>query len=142
MRVILLKDIRDLGKKFDIKDVAEGYARNFLLPNHLVMAATTENIAKHREQAASRHEALERLKQSTAKLEKEILVFKLKTGERGEVFGSVNADDIKKSLIENGYSAKEIILERPIKMLGDHSIKVKFDGGVEGTVTINVIARR
>lgn len=138
MKIILLTNVRGAGKKLEVKDVAEGYARNFLLPQNLAIAATPENLAQREKQITDEQYKLAELKKSTKKLQQEIFEFKVKTGERGEVFGSINANDIKKALAKRGYTTKEIMLPRPIKSFGDYSVKVKFAGGMQGAVTVRV----
>ena len=144
MKVILLQDLRGLGKKNDIKDVSEGYARNFLMPRGMVKIADQAALA---ELKARTEEEKKHVEANQAKLrdliqftEKTPLIFKLRVGERNEVFGSVTAKDIKEE-IKSVYpkldqSEFDIKNERPIKALGYHDVVITLSGGVEGKVKV------
>ncbi len=136
MKIILLKDTQGLGKKYDLKEVSEGYARNFLLPKNLAVAATTENLTKREIFLQQDKKTIERLRDLAIKLEKEVMLFKVKTGAKGEFFGSVTKNDIVKELNKNGYKKVDIILEKPIKKIGEAEIGFDLGSGVKGKLKI------
>jgi len=136
MRVALLKDVPDLGKKGDIKDVSDGYGRNFLIRNRLVEILTPQ-VAKRLEQEREKEEktaaALKNqtlvLKEKTEKLK---LVLKTKIGESGQVFGSITPTKILAELEKNGIKLeKDQLLSKPIKTLGESKIKIKLPQEIE-----------
>ncbi len=144
MKVILLQDLRGLGKKNDIREVSEGYARNFLMPRGLVKIADAAAMAELKTRAEDDRKHLEATK---AKLNLLIeatkqtpLIFKLRVGERNEVFGSVTAKDIREEIqsIYPSLDPKEFEIknERPIKALGSHDVVIDLGGGVEGKVKV------
>src|SRR3989344_1770773 len=104
MRVILLQDIKSLGQRGDIKNVADGYARNFLLPRNLVKPATPSAMKESEFQEARVKEIVGRLQLEVGKIEKETagepLVFEVRVGKRGEIFGAIGASEIKAKLIK------------------------------------------
>lgn len=145
MRVILLQDIKALGKRGDVKNVADGYARNFLLPRNLVKPATSAAIQIVETQKAKVDEQLRELKAELESIRQvttvEPLIFQVKTGEQGEVFSSVGAEEIKKKLVEKFPKIQSADLEVQadhIKELGKSEIGIKLDRGLEGRVTIEV----
>ena len=146
MKVILLEDTKGLGKKFDIKEVKDGYVRNFLLPKKLVQIATKTTLAQLKIQKESEEKAIAKLLGELEKivdaLKKEVLIFQLKVGDKGEVFGSVSVDKIIESLKAKGFEIKkeQIDLETPIKSLGEHVINIRLDREVKGTIKVKIEA--
>ena len=146
MKVILLEDTKGLGKKFDIKEVKDGYVRNFLLPKKLVQIATKTTLAQLKIQKESEQKAIAKLLEELEKivdaLKKEVLIFQLKVGDKGEVFGSVSVDKIIESLKAKGFEIKkeQIDLETPIKSLGEHVINIRLDREVKGTIKVKIEA--
>src|SRR5437660_172621 len=129
MKVLLLQDIRGVGRKFEIKEVSDGYARNFLIPKKMAAVADEKSQAvksQHDEQQAA---ALAELKAAVATLAKEPFVFNVKAGKHGEVFGSVSKNDIEKRLHATGYTNCEVILPHPIKATGEHEVEINFGQG-------------
>src|SRR3989344_3457757 len=101
MKVILLQDIKNLGRRYEIKNVSDGYARNFLIPQKLVEPATPENLKRTETKQATLKKELEELRTKLEEIKQAgAIVFKVKTGERGEVFSSVTDLEIKEKLIE------------------------------------------
>jgi len=136
MKIILLKDVPDLGKKGDIKDVSDGYGRNFLIRNRLVEILTPQ-VAKRLEQEREKEEkTAAALKNQTLvlkeKIEKLKLVLKTKIGESGQVFGSITPTKILAELEKNGIKLeKDQLLSKPIKTLGESKIKIKLPQEIE-----------
>ncbi len=142
VKVILLKDIENLGKKYEIKEVKAGYAKNFLIPRNLVKLATKENIKwleKQLEKEAKRaEEELKKVQEIASKIDGLELVFPVKVGEKGELFESIGVSKILEKLKENGFSLKknQILLESPLKELGEFPVKIKFDHNLEAEIKI------
>lgn len=141
MRVALLKDVPDLGKKGDIKDVSDGYGRNFLIRNRLV-EILTPRVARRLEQEREKEEKIAvALKNQTLalkeKIEKLKLVLKTKIGESGQVFGSITPTKILAELKKNGIKLeKDQVLSKPIKTLGESKIKIKLPQGIDAELQI------
>lgn len=144
MKVILLDDIKKIGKKYDVKELKEGYARNFLLPKGLVKIATgpaLNELAKQKADWAEKEKALiKKLQNDAEEIKKIKLGFSAKAGEKKELFGSISEKEIKKALHEKGFSDIEIEIEKPIKTIGEHHVKIKFGKGIEAEIKITVSA--
>lgn len=127
MRIIFLQDVQGVGRKFEIKEIKDGYARNFLLPRQLAAVATAEALKKleRQKEVWEKEKTLQliRLKELAEGLKGKILEFELKTGTKGEVFGSVTASDIKKTL-GNDFAGAKINLTKPLKELGEHAVSI------------------
>jgi large subunit ribosomal protein L9 len=147
MKVILKQDIRTLGKRGDIKEVSDGYARNFLLPKGLAMEATQSNlkILADQKESAARKEEMERTEaQELAKiLAGRLVTFKVKTGEGGRLFGSITAKDIA-DRIEKEHrlelDKRKIAVDDSIKNIGDYQVKIHLYKGITAEITVKVIA--
>ncbi|MFW6022854.1 MAG: 50S ribosomal protein L9 [Bacillota bacterium] len=145
MKVILKEDVKKLGKKGDLTNVSDGYARNYLFPKGLAEEATQSNISKlkHKEKVKKkkRAERKEDAKKIAEELEKEKFVIAVKAGENGRLFGSVTTKDIAEKVEEAGYEIdkRKIDLNEHIKSLGVHNIKVKIYEDVEATLKIQVV---
>jgi len=135
MKVILQKDIPNLGDAGDVKDVAEGYARNYLLPRKMVILAdgSSRKAVEHQDKLIKRKK--EKRKKLSEKLAESIqgleITIGVQVGEEGKLFGSVTALDIAKKLKEKGFEIdkRKIILENPIRQEGEHTVKIKLDEG-------------
>lgn len=143
MRVILLEDIRGLGKKFDIKEVNDGYARNLLIPKGVVKIATPDavkdlNVLKGK--FAEEETKLKKHLEGVAKtLGKKAIMFEVKANEAGNVFGSVTKAMILKALHEHYFVTKdrvEIHLDHPLKELGAHIVPIDFKKGIRAKVKV------
>lgn len=144
MEVILREDIERLGTRGQVVKVADGYARNFLLPKKLAVAATESNkkIVEQERQAGLRREAKE--KSAAEELAKILGAVRLSTvqkaGEQDTLFGSVTAKDIAEMLEKQGYhiERKKIHLDTPIKTLGEHKVTVKLHREVSVEIPVEV----
>ncbi|MBI2053523.1 MAG: 50S ribosomal protein L9 [Candidatus Sungbacteria bacterium] len=142
MKVILLKDIPTVGRARDIKNVSDGYARNFLLPRKLAIPATDTALAgagarqAREEQAKALETAAYRA--NAEKLKTMTLSFKTKMGEKGKAFGSIGTALIHDALKKQGVIVNKdwIILDGPIKTAGEKKVAIKFPHGIMGEVTI------
>ena len=145
MKVILLKDIKGTGKKDQIIEASDGYARNFLLPRKLAVAATAENIntMKMQEKAKAAQQAAEKAEaQAIAQQLKDITVKVVaKGGNGGRLFGAVTTKEISEGL-QKQYGGdvpkQKLVLEEPIKAFGSYQIKAKLGYEVVGTVSVMV----
>ena len=145
MKVVLLQDVKGQGKKGEIVDVNEGYARNFLIKKGFAEAATASKINDiNQKKAAADYHKAEEVK-ATQALAKEIngklFTVKIKAGLKGKVFGSVTAANISDALQEAGYTVdkKKIVLTQPIKVLGEYEIELKLLEGISAKIKINVV---
>lgn len=144
MEIILREDIDNLGSRGDVVKVAPGYARNYLLPRRLAVAATDSNrkIVEQERQAHLRKEAkLAGEAQDLAKLLSGVtLTFARKVGENDQLFGSVTANDVADALTQQKYNIdrRKIHLDEPIRTLGEHKVPVRLHREVTAEVTVNV----
>ena len=146
MKVILLQDIDGLGKAGDLKDVSNGYARNYLLPRRLVAGATPALIANRQQRVAAeqrrREKQMELNKQQAERLSQVVLTFKARVGRQGRLYGSITSQDIATALRES----ENIVIDRrvidmpePIRAVGSYSIAVKVATKLEPKITVTVI---
>src|SRR5690625_3754665 len=144
MQVVLLERIEKLGQMGDVVTVKSGYARNFLLPQGKALRSTEANLKRfERERAQLEARNLE-LKQEAeavaAKLDGQKFVIIRQAAESGSLYGSVAARDVADAATEGGFSIerRQIVLDRPVKELGLHPIRVTLHPEVDATITINV----
>ncbi|OGZ57242.1 MAG: 50S ribosomal protein L9 [Candidatus Spechtbacteria bacterium RIFCSPHIGHO2_02_FULL_43_15b] len=144
MKVILLQDIENLGKKWEVKDVKDGYAKNFLFPQDLAKQATDSAAAEAellrvKEEELAQKE-LEGIEANVSKLDGYELKISMPIGDEGQVYSSVNAQRISSALSEAGFkvSAKQIKLEEPIKEAGEFPVNIEFDHGLEAEIRVIV----
>mgnify|MGYP005785284891 CR=1 len=146
MKVILKADIKGVGKKDEVINASDGYARNFLFPKNLAVEANTENMNKLKAQKDAnqfkKDTEKEEAKKLAEKLKKILVTIKVKTGENGKIFGGVSAKEIAENL-ETQHNIKidkkKIELKETIKTLGTQMVNVKLFDGVIGTIKVNVI---
>lgn len=145
MKVILLEDVKSLGKKGQIVNINDGYARNFVLPKKLGVEATPKNLNDLKLQNANKEklaqEALDAAKELAAKLEAGKVVLFIKTGEGGKAFGSVSSKEIATEVKNQmGYEIdkKKIQLKDAIKTLGTHTVPVKLHAKVTAELKVVV----
>lgn len=143
MKVILLEDVKDLGRKFDAKDVSDGYARNFLIPRGLAKAATPRALTELGNLKTAFEKEDEELKKHLTALAQKFsersLTFFLKTNEEGKVFGSVTKDMILKGLREHNLVTKERVevhMTHPLKELGEHEVEVGLKKGIAAKLKV------
>ncbi|MEA1937100.1 MAG: 50S ribosomal protein L9 [Patescibacteria group bacterium] len=144
MKVILIKDARDLGSVGDIKDVANGYARNFLIPGGFVKVATKNAIKQEEELKIKKEEqAKENLKgaeEVARKLEGVSVAIKSKADEAGKLYAGIKTEEISKALEGKGFKVdkNKIVIEGPIKEVGDYEVIVNLEHGLEAKIGVIV----
>ncbi len=146
MQVILLQDIEKIGKKYEVKEVADGHARNFLIPQNLAKPATETalkwaEIQKEVEEKKA-EEALKQVQDYVAKLAGAEVAISVKVGDKQELFESISAQKIVDKLKELGFEIKksQVVLAEPIKELGEFPVKITFEHGLETEITVLVAA--
>ena len=145
MEIIFIKDLKNQGKKGQIKNVKDGYAENFLIKNGYAVKKTKENLLKlEHEQAKKAKEDAENKKEALKTkelLSKEILEFAVKTGAGDKVFGSISVKQIKEELQKKGYNIDKsmIDIKNPIASLGFHNVDINLYQDVVATIKIHVI---
>ena len=144
MKVILQKDVKDLGKVGDLVNVSEGFARNLLFPRKLALEATEkrENEYNHLKRVAEskKKKALTERQATLNKIKGTTVAFKLNAGENDKLFGTVTTSDISKGLEKLGFSVdkKDIHLEEAIKVLGTHKATIRYAEGLETSIQVAV----
>ena len=146
MKVILLQDIKNVGKKNEIINANDGYARNFLFPKKLAVEANKDNMLKlEAKQASNAHKKnleIEANKQKAKQIEEIILNLKVKAGANGKTFGGITSKEISEGIkAQTGIEIdkKKIALKETIKTLGNYTIDVKFGDGVNAKLKIAIV---
>ncbi len=147
MKVILKDNIKGVGKKNEVINASDGYARNFLLPRNLAVEATPENMQKLNSQNQAKQYRKDQEKEEAQaiakKLESITVEIKVQAGENGKIFGSVSSKEVSESL-EKQYKIiidkKKIEIKEPIKVLGTRTVEARLFEGVIGKIKINVVA--
>ncbi|MHB1294347.1 MAG: 50S ribosomal protein L9 [Anaerolineae bacterium] len=147
MEVVLLKEVKGLGKAGDVKRVSDGYARNYLIAQGLALPATESKRREIANQAAAkqRHQDTEKAEaeQAASKLGDTVLTLTAKAGESGRLFGSITSADIAEELARQTgteIDKRRILLEEPIKELGTHEVGIRLHTDVKVTIKVTVEA--
>ena len=145
MKVILKADIKGVGKKNEIINASDGYARNFLFPKNLAVEANAENMSKLQAQKDSnqfkKDTEKEEAKKLADKMNKIMLTITVKAGENGKIFGGVSAKEIAENLEKQQkikIDKKKIDLKETIKTLGVHTVEIKLYEGIVGKIKVDV----
>lgn len=145
MKVILLEDVKSLGKKGDIINANDGYARNYILPKKLGVEATPANMNDLKLKKANDDKVAAKLLQDAKDFAKEMeeqsVVLKMKAGEGGKAFGSVSTKEIAtayKERYQKEIDKKKIVLPEPIKNFGTYEVKIKLHPQVSGVLKVKV----
>ncbi len=144
MKVILKEDVASLGKRGDTVKVSDGYGRNYLIPKGLALEATGKNVnaLEHTKKLIAQQSEKERKKaESLVQQYSGVTVtIPCKVGEMDKLFGSVTGKDIEKALAEKGFEVdkKNIVIEDPIKSLGEHRVQIKLYPGVFADIAVSV----
>ena len=146
MKVILLQDVDGLGKAGDLKEVADGYARNYLLPRHIAAGATPTLLANHKQHIAAQSRKQEKQIESNRELAERLanvtLTFKARVGRQGRLYGSITSQDIAAGLRDSeGVTIDRRLIEltSPIRSVGNYPIVVKVAPKLEPKITVHVV---
>ncbi len=149
MRVILLEDVENLGRAGDVVEVKDGYARNYLIPRGLVQPATKGALKQIEQirQAVERRRARERghAESVAAVLKETVIEFRARAGARNRLYGSITNTDIAAAIKEKTgieIDRRSIVLERPLRQLGEYVVPVRLAAGIVGEVTVRVLNER
>jgi len=142
MKVILLEDIEKIGKKHEVKEVKNGYARNFLIPKGLVKQATEEALkwleVQKEIQEKQAEEDLKTVEEIVSKIDGLEVIIPVKVGDKGQLFEKIDPKDISEKIKEAGFDIKkdQIDLEKPLEELGEFPVKLKFEHNLEADIKI------
>ncbi len=148
MKVILLQDVPALGKAGAVKEVKEGYARNYLIPRGLAAEATKSNlrVLEGKQRAVANRVQRERTEaeELAAGLERAVIEVPARGGEGGRLFGSVTAQDIADALVRAGFAVgkRQVDLDEPIKTAGYYKVAVRVGPGMVARVDVNVVVTK
>lgn len=146
MKVILLEEVKNLGKGGDVVTVKDGYARNFLFPKNLAVVADKQNLNRQdhiKKQQEEKDKAnLQAAQELKTKVEQATVAKTVKAGENGKIFGSITSMDIVEELQKQGLDIdkKQVELAQPIKEVGEHKVEIKLHQDVKATVQVIVSA--
>ena len=146
MKVILQQDVENLGKKWEVKEVADGYARNFLIPHDLVKPATAKEVKDaerlHADAELRAQQELESVESQASRLDGYELKIRVQVGEEGQLYSAINAQKISLALEAEGFkvSSKQVKISEPIKDLGEFPVTLEFDHGLEAEIRVIVEA--
>ncbi len=144
MKVIFIKDVKGQGKRDEIKEVSDGYAKNFLIKNKYAVPANSTTLKKLNNSIETRKqeelELINKCNQIKNKMEKEKISFKVKTGKSDMMFGQISTKQIKEELNKKGYNVDktQILLDHPITSLGVHNVEIELHKSVKAAIKINV----
>ncbi|MCR5430687.1 MAG: 50S ribosomal protein L9 [Eubacterium sp.] len=148
MKVILLEDVKSLGKKGEIVEVNDGYARNFILPKKKGVEADSKNLndlkLQKKNDAKVAQEKLDDAKALSEELATKSITIKMDAGVEGKLFGSISTKDVAneaKKQLDLEFDKKKVVLPENIKQLGTYDVKIKLHPEVQATLTIKVVAK-
>ena len=145
MKVIFIKDLKKQAKKGEIKEVKDGYANNFLIKNGYAVQVTEKNMENVKKENEAKRQEEEQLKEKAIEVKKELekmtLIFKVKTGEKDRVFGSISPKQIKEELLKKGYKIdkKQIELNTSLQSLGFHKVTVTLYKEVKAELKVQLV---
>ncbi|HDZ54548.1 MAG TPA: 50S ribosomal protein L9 [Candidatus Nealsonbacteria bacterium] len=145
MKIILLKDVENLGKKYEVRNVKAGHARNFLIPEKLAKPATKEALKwlEVQKQISTKkvEEELKGVQELASSIDGQEIMIKVKVGEKDQLFESITPQKISEKLKELGFEIKKnkILLEEPIKELGEFPVKIRLEHNLESEIRVILI---
>jgi large subunit ribosomal protein L9 len=145
MKVLLKRDVAKIGKKGQLLEVKEGYARNFLIPNGLAVEATGGTLKQFEEGKKSEERRKAKEKEEAQGLAGRIkgitVTLRHKAGEEGKLFGSITSSEVAQALQEKGFGLdkKQVILDEPIRLVGSHEVRVKLHPEVTASFHVEVM---
>ena len=146
MKIILVDDVIKVGSAGDVKDVSDGFARNYLIPQKLALAATEANIRRWESEKRVRqvhlNEKLESAQKLSGELAKVNLEISAKAGREGHLFGSITSQAIAAAMLAKGYALdkKNIIIDAPIKELGNYKFSVRLHSQVTASIPVTIVS--
>nr|MDD6336537.1 50S ribosomal protein L9 [bacterium] len=146
MKVVLIKDVQGTGKKDQVVEVSDGYARNYLLPRKLAREATAQAIGQIQQQkAAEAHRKQveqEQARQTAKELSGITVAVPVRAGKDGRLFGSVTSAEIAQALAQQGYEVdkKKIVLPDGLRQLGEAEVEVRLFTGISAKLKVNIVA--
>lgn len=146
MKIILFQEVKNLGNEGDIKEVSDGYARNFLIPKGFARLADKRSIIELKMRKRTKEIRKKKDKKEQGRMAQNlqgmVLNIPMKTGEKNKLYASVTSQIISQALREKGFEIpdKQIIIPKSIKRLGEHSANIKLGGGKTAMIKLNVIA--
>jgi large subunit ribosomal protein L9 len=144
MKVILLERVKKVGEKLEVKNVSAGYAMNFLIPQKLAVEASEGNLKRFLKQkekvAEGKEEELKMQKEAVEKINNQEINFKVKVGDKDQLFEAINDKKISEKLVELGFNIKkeDIKLEHPIKDLGEHKVEIDLGHNLKTLIKIKI----
>lgn len=146
MKVILLEDVKNVGKKGELVNASDGYAKNFLFPKKLAVEATKSDLndfeLKQKAEAKRKKEELEQAQNMAKELENKTVTVKVKTGENGKLFGSVTNKEVAEEIVKQTgmeIDKKKVSIGDPIKMVGERTAVIKLHPKVSAEITIKIV---
>ncbi len=146
MKVILLEDVKSVGKKGELVNTSDGYAKNFLFPKKLAVEATKSNLndfeLKQKAEAKRKKEEFEQAQATAKELENKTVTVKVKTGENGKLFGSVTNKEVAEEIVKQtglNIDKKKVSIGDPIKMVGERTAVIKLHPKVSAEITIKIV---
>ena len=146
MKVILLEDVKSVGKKGELVNTSDGYAKNFLFPKKLAVEATKSNLndfeLKQKAEAKRKKEEFEQAQATAKELENKTVTVKVKTGENGKLFGSVTNKEVAEEIVKQTgmeIDKKKVSIGDPIKMVGERTAVIKLHPKVSAEITIKIV---
>lgn len=146
MKVILLEDVKSVGKKWELVNTSDGYAKNFLFPKKLAVEATKSNLndfeLKQKAEAKRKKEEFEQAQATAKELENKTVTVKVKTGENGKLFGSVTNKEVAEEIVKQtglNIDKKKVSIGDPIKMVGERTAVIKLHPKVSAEITIKIV---
>ena len=146
MKVILTKDVPKVGKKGDVVEVSDGYARNYLIPRGLAVKATEGNLKHLLDEKRQKSEKEERIRKKSEELlkglKKRTWEIPVKAGERGKLFGSITSGNLAEKISQvSGMEIDKrwVKLKKPIKEVGEYSVEIRLPGGVKGEIKVRIV---
>lgn len=148
MKIILLQDVKDVGKKHEMKEVKSGFARNFLIPKGLAKPATKEALAwletQKEIETKKSEEELKKIQELATAIDGQEIVVPVKIGEKDQLFESITSQKILEKLKELGFNVKknQLDLKEPIKEIGEYPVKIHFEHNLEAEIKIIVVEEK
>ena len=146
MKVILLEDVKSVGKKGELVNASDGYAKNFLFPKKLAVEATKSNLndfeLKQKAEEKRKKEEFEQAQATAKELENKTVTVKVKTGENGKLFGSVTNKEVAEEIVKQTgmeIDKKKVSIGDPIKMVGERTAVIKLHPKVSAEITIKIV---